>query len=86
MDSTLEDASEHFKLSPVGFEMKSSKGDNLVCHSEVDYQQKWSLTIYGDFDQQPCPRKAQGKLYILSGMTIWRGDGCKEEVKARRGI
>ena len=26
MDSTLEDASEHFKLSESGFEMKTAKG------------------------------------------------------------
>ena len=62
MDSTLEDAKEHFKLSQVGFEMKSWKGESLVCHSEINYQNSWSLTMYGAFDQQPCPRNAQGKL------------------------
>ena len=63
MDSTLEDASEHFKLSQVSFDMKSSKGESLVCYSETNYQNSWSVTMYGSFDRQPCPRNAQGNLY-----------------------
>ena len=62
MDSNLEDAKEHFKLSQVGFDVKSWKGESLVCHSEIDYQNRWSLTMYGAFDLQACPRNAQGKL------------------------
>lgn len=65
MDSTLEDANEHFKLSEVGFEMKSSKAESFVCYPEIDFQNSWSLTIYGAFDQQPCPRRAQGNLFIF---------------------
>lgn len=62
MDSTLEDASEHFQLSQVGFQMKSAKGEGLVCHPEIDYQNSWGLAMYGAFDRQPCPRKAQGEF------------------------
>ena len=37
MDSNLEDAQEHFKLSSVGFEMKNSKGSET--HKRETIQQ-----------------------------------------------
>jgi hypothetical protein len=57
-------------LSQVGFEMKSSKGESLVCHSEIDYQNSWSLTMYGALDRQPCPRNAQGKLHYCIALSL----------------
>ena len=62
MDSTLEDASEHFQLSPAGFEMKSEKGESLLCHPEVNFETSWDLTMYDALDRQPCPRMAQGEF------------------------
>lgn len=62
MDSTLEDASEHFRLSQDGFEMKSAKGESLLCHPEINYQTSWGLTMYDALDRQPCPRMAQGEF------------------------
>ena len=44
-----------------------SKGSNLVCGPEHDYDINWKLAMFNTTDSRICPRKAQGILPITIG-------------------
>eukprot|EP00795_Rhopilema_esculentum_P013425 gene13425-4294_t len=47
-------------LDVRGFKFLNSKGDNLVCSPEHNYDAHWPLAIFGTSVNIPCPRDAKG--------------------------